>query len=134
MRLVVDANIIISALIRDSVIRGILTRGSFEFLAPDFIIEEIYKHEKYICEKSGLAKEDFELLLSFIIENIRIMPKKEYEKFFEEAGQLIKDLDDVPFVAVALASQVDGIWSDDQHFLAQNKISIFKTKDMINLM
>ncbi len=44
MRLVIDTNIIISSLIKDSTNRQILLLPSFEFLLPEFTFEEINKH------------------------------------------------------------------------------------------
>ena len=37
------------------------------------------------------------------------------------------DPDDTPFIALALAVENDGIWSDDKHFEQQNRIKIWKT-------
>ena len=44
-KLVIDANIILSALIKDSITRKILVGSAIEFYAPDYLIEEV---EKYI--------------------------------------------------------------------------------------
>ena len=40
------------------------------------------------------------------------------------------DKNDTPFIAAALAANLP-IWSDDKHFEKQNKIKIFKTKDLV---
>ena len=50
MKLLVDANIIISALIKDSKVREILTEKKFEFISPDFILED-YLLKKGLIDK-----------------------------------------------------------------------------------
>lgn len=128
MKIVVDTNRIIAALIKDSISRRILFNTDFKFICPDYALVEIYKYEKEIRRKANISHSEFEILLSLIFENIDIIPKAEYENFLGEAKNLIDDMDDVPFIAVCLALKADGIWSDDSHFLKQNKIRIFKTE------
>lgn len=41
-----------------------------------------------------------------------------------------KDPKDVPFIAVALALTVDGIWSNDRDFESQSKFKIWKTAEL----
>ena len=86
-----------------------------------------------IRKKAKIAHEEFEILFSLIFEHIDIIPLSEYASFIEETKNLIEDIDDIPFLALALSVKADGIWSDDAHFLAQNKMRIFKTKEMVNL-
>ena len=43
MMLVVDTNVFISALIKDSATRKIITNSSFEFLTPAFIVSNFKK-------------------------------------------------------------------------------------------
>jgi len=133
MRLVIDTNMIIAALIKDSKAREIIMNKDIEFISPDFVIEETYKYEDYICEKSGLTKEEFELLLSLIFEKIKIIPVSEYETFMEEAKRIMKDMKDVPYLACALSLKCDGIWTNDKDFNKQNKIKIWYTEDLIKL-
>ncbi len=83
--------------------------------------------------KAKINSEEFDLLIGLIFENITIIPKEEYENYAEQAKILIKDVKDVPFMALCLAYKTDGIWSDDAHFSEQNKIKIFKTPDMLLL-
>jgi predicted nucleic acid-binding protein len=44
------------------------------------------------------------------------------------------DPDDTPFIALALAVENDGVWSDDRHFQQQTRIRIWKTKDLLTLI
>ena len=98
------------------------------------MLEELYKHENYICEKSSLVKEEFELLISLILEHIKIIPFTDYETFKDTAENIMKeDINDVPYVACYLALKCDGIWTNDPHYENKDQIKVFKTKDLIDL-
>ena len=130
MNIVVYTNRIIAALIKDGVSRRILSDKRFEFVTPEYSLSEISVYEQVIRKKAKLAHEEFGILFSLIFEYIEIIPLSEYAFFIEETKKLIEDMDDVPFLALALSVKADGIWSDDAHFTAQDKIRIFKTKEM----
>ena len=42
------------------------------------------------------------------------------------------DNKDTSFIAASLAIENDGIWSDDKHFEKQDKVKIWKTKDLLD--
>jgi len=132
MKLIIDTNILISALIKDSIAREILLLPFFEFLVPEFTFEEINRHKDKICELSGLKTHEVELLLSILLTNINIIPAQEIKPYIKEARGIIGKIDetDIPFVATALATSNDGIWSNDKHFNKIKKIKVWKTKDI----
>ena len=135
MKIVIDANIIIASLIRDSKTREIIMSGKFEFVSPDFVLDEIYKYEDEICGKSGLSKDEFELLLALIFQNIDIINADYYEDYKENAKEIIKeDVKDVPYVACYLALTCDGIWSNDTDYKGKKEIKVLSTKDLLELM
>jgi predicted nucleic acid-binding protein len=53
-----------------------------------------------------------------------------------EARKIMDKIDpsDTPFMALALAVENDGIWSDDRHFLRQRRVKTWKTKDLLGLV
>ena len=56
MRLIIDANILMSALIRPlGKTCELIFDDKLELLAPDYIFEEFHKHKEEILEKSGLS-------------------------------------------------------------------------------
>ena len=44
------------------------------------------------------------------------------------------DADDTSFLAVGLALHLDGIWTEDRHFLRQVLMKVFHTSDLIQLI
>ena len=133
MNLVVDTNRVIAALLKDSSSRKTIKNVDYAFITPDFSLEEINKYKTVLCKKSGLTEEDFDILLTLIFSTIEIIPKSDYKDFIGEAEKLIgeRDAKDIPFLALAIAKKVDGIWSDDKDFLVQSRIKIYKTVDLI---
>lgn len=133
MELVVDSNIIISAMISDSRTREILLNSSHRFYAPEFLKSEILKYEDLIIKKSGMEKRKFETLLNLLLEEVEILPIESYNHKIEKAEKLIgdEDIKDTPFLAVALAKECK-IWTDDKDLKQQNQIKIKTTKQLVN--
>jgi predicted nucleic acid-binding protein len=118
MRLVLDTNILIAALIKDSITRRILLLPGFEFLLPAFALDELAKHRNKIIHSARLKGDELDLLLTLLLTSVTVIPFERLVPYLSEADSLIGaiDPDDVPFVAVALAEEHDGIWSNDRAF------------------
>lgn len=132
MELVVDSNIVFSAMISDSATREILLDSDHKFYSPDFIKSEITKHQDLITKKSGLTDQEFEVLLNLILDEIKVQAIEDYEEAFEEGKEILGDQDmkDVPFISVAISKDCK-IWSDDKDFQKQNKIEALSTEEII---
>jgi len=130
MKLVIDTNIIISALIKNGISRRIIVSPLIDFVTFEYTLQKISKYEKLICKKAKLNHDEFKLLLNLIFENIIIIPKKEYKAFLNPAKKFTEDIDDVPFIALCLALKMDGILSDDYHFKTQKDVIIYRTKEL----
>ena len=131
MRLVVDTNVLISAIIKKGETRRILFDFSFEFVTPAYSISEIHKYKDEICQKAGINNLEFERSLEILFRYVKIINPEFYSSYLEEASSLIKDSKDVPFLACAFALQC-GIWSNDRGFREQNKVKVWITKDLID--
>ena len=134
MIIVVDTNRIIAALIKNGVSRQILFSKNFHFITPSFTLTEISKYKKHIMKKAVINENQFWQLLDIIFERVRIIPKTDYENKIRIVTQLISDKEDISFLALAISQNCNGIWSDDAHFLEQNKVKIFTTKKMIRIL
>lgn len=137
MIFIVDTNILFSGLLRDSTTRELLIDCPFILYVPETIITEIRKYEEEIIRRSGLATDDFELLLSLLIKNIIVVEKEKYEDKMKDASELIghADKDDIPFLALALKVPNNGIWTENiKHFEKQNLIKVWTTKDILDVL
>jgi predicted nucleic acid-binding protein len=133
MKLIIDTNRIIAAIIVEGTSRKILFNERFEFYAPKLLIKEILKHKKEIIKKSKKTELDFNYLFSKVLEQIKIIKESKIEIYLNHCKKLIEDPEDIPFLASAMAIKAEGIWTEDKDFQKQIKIKIFSNKDLLNL-
>ncbi|MBL7051855.1 MAG: hypothetical protein ISS01_02095 [Nanoarchaeota archaeon] len=132
MKLVVDTNILISTLLKDSLTRDLILHLDAELYSIRFTDKELMKYKNYIKKKAKINDEEFYMVLDALFNKIILIDDKIIMARMKEASKIMDNIDpdDTPFIAAALATESD-IWSDDKHFEKQNKIKIWKTKDLI---
>jgi predicted nucleic acid-binding protein len=133
MKLVVDANVIISALIADSKTRELIVTLEPYLLTPEFVHDEIENYEELIVEKSGMIPDRVTQFIDLLFQYIEVVPASEFYPHIEQAEEAIGDTDpdDVLYIACALASDAD-IWSDDSDFEEQHVVEAYTTSDVID--
>ena len=134
MKLVIDVNVVISALIKDSTTRRILLNKNIDYYFPEKSFEKIMKYEVYILKKSGLSQDEFYKVLSKLFININLIKDESLKVYWERAKNIMQDIDkeDVVFIACALVlGNKSFIWSDDKDFRKQKIVPIITTKDLI---
>ncbi len=131
MKLVVDTNVLISALIADSTTRNLLVGFDEPLLAPERLRNEVEKHTDLIHDKSGLSMDKVKQSVDILFENIETVPRSEVEPFLDEAYEALGDTDedDVVFLATALAVGAS-IWSDDTDFQEQSLVPVYTTSEV----
>lgn len=132
MRLVIDTNVLISALVADSKTRELIIDSNHKLYSPDYLLSEIRKYEEELIEKSGLREHEFRTLLVLLLNEVSIIPIEEYRRELEKAKEIMEKIDvrDVPFLACALAKNAK-IWSDDYHFERQKLVDSLKTQEVL---
>jgi predicted nucleic acid-binding protein len=109
LKLIVDKNILIASLIRNSTTRFLLLNPNHDFYVPEYAIDEVNKHMDFVS-KSGLERRQIELVFDIILENIEIIPMSEMQPNWKKAAESLQsDEKDVPFLALALTIPCDGI-------------------------
>lgn len=124
MKLVVDANVLISAAIVDGETREILQLGNATFLATPELEQEVQSYSSLIAEKSSLREQDVQELIALLFEAIGTVPYGIPDSAMQKARKSIgdEDPDDIPYLATAIAVNADGIWSDDSVFDNQSYV------------
>ncbi len=133
MKLVVDANVVISALIADSKTRELIVTLAPDLLTPEFVYDEIGNYTELIVEKSGISPERVAQFIDLLFQYIEVVPAQEFYPHIEEAEAAIGDTDpdDVLYVACALAEDA-AVWSDDTDFDEQTLVETYSTSDVID--
>lgn len=135
MIIILDTNIILSALIKDSITRRIIIQSGMNFYFPEISMHEIRKHKSLVLKKSGLSEEEYELILSKLLDYTVLVPTENILEHLEEAKSIMQNIDpkDAVFISAALSYENSVIWTDDKDFEKQNKIRILKTGDMFSI-
>lgn len=132
MELVVDANILIAALLKDNATRKILILNNHTYSIPEYLIDEIIKHLSELAEKSSMPKEVLtEILLEIIhAANIQIIPLTELNSYYDRAKRISPDIDDAYYFALALRNNCT-IWSNDKKLKTQSQVRVLNTHEII---
>lgn len=64
---------------------------------------------------------------------ITILPRPEYANSEKQLEGEIKDPDDIAYLAAAIATKSEGIWTHDPHFKEQKKVRVFTNIDMLKI-
>ena len=132
MALVIDANILFAALIKESVTSDILFRH--RLYAPEFIFEEFKEYKEELKQKTQRTDEDFSQLLDLFERKVILIPKEEIDPFIKRAEKISPDQKDVLYIALALRLHAS-LWSNDKKLKEkQNEITVYTTTDLFEQM
>jgi len=130
LRIVVDANILISALLGGKS-RFILFDTKFEFIVNEFTLKEVEKYIPFISKKSGVPEKEIRKGISLL--PLKIVSKNYYKDYLKQAEILIGkiDRDDIEILALYLKEKTF-LWSEDKDFeKVKPKINLLKTEDLL---
>ncbi len=136
MQLIVDTNILASALIRNANTRRILLSPSLKLFLPEYSLDELRANWDFIIRKSKLSPAELEELLLVLLRNIIVVTEPSYTDFIPLAIEAMTaiDVEDAPFIALALSFHNDGIWSNDKDLERQSIVRVWKTEELLKLM
>lgn len=132
MRVVIDANRVFSAVLRDGATRRIVFSTSAQLFAPELLRREIEDHLAELVQRSGLSASQVKQLLQRIFAEITWVGEPAMAPHLAIATKAIgkRDPTDVPYLACALAIEADAIWSHDPDFDVQDLIPRKKNADL----
>jgi predicted nucleic acid-binding protein len=119
MKIVVDANIIFSAILNSNGKIGDLLINSnkhFKFIAPQFLRHEISKHHTRLCRISELTSDQVREAEFHIYQDITFISEEQIKQSsWKAAYKLVSDIDpnDTPYIAFAKHFRCK-VWSGDQ--------------------
>lgn len=108
MKLVVDANVVISAIVKDAATRKLLFNPAFELYTPAYLFDELEEHREEIIRKSGLDPSQFKQFITLLGKVMEVLPARAYDAYIDEARTVLSDPDDMPYAACAIALTIEG--------------------------
>ena len=133
MKLVVDANILFSAIIRNGMTRRLWFHPSASLSAPAFLLEEARRHRNEILAKFGGTEEEFDRLLALLAGQLVLVPDERLKPYLPAAASLSKDSKDWLYLACALCEDAE-LWSHDKGFLAQRRVRVFSSAELAGML
>lgn len=130
MDLVVDANIIFAALVRDGRTIELILEPDLHLFCPEFLFEEIEKHKEELLEKTKRTPEELEGSILLLKQKITIIPKEEFEAYLQEAARISPDPGDAVYFALALKLDIP-VWSNDKKLKGQARIKVYTTAELL---
>jgi predicted nucleic acid-binding protein len=135
MEIVVDTNIMISALLKDNLTRRILLLSPFDMYTLACAHDEIQKYKEELIHKSKLNNEQFDYLIQLLFSKMNFVPAEDIEPFKDSAITIMRDIDPDDSPSLALAMMLNApIWSNDSHFKRQKAAPVFNTKEILPLL
>ncbi len=133
--IVVDSNIIFSALISTNSTHRKLLQKPLLFLAPEYGLRELEAHLPLVikkCAKHKVSEKEVRFAFDTILSNIVFIPDDSYRSFMKDALALMKNIDekDSPFIALAMALDLP-LWSNDKALKKQKRIAVFSTEELL---
>ena len=131
-RVVVDANILFSALLRDGTTRRLLLYGGLDLHTPETIWSEFERNRAYLLLKSAATEAAFDLLVDALHDRIAAVPlviiREQMARAEESLGK--GNPLDAPYVAAALALGAT-LWTQDKSLLAKAPVPVVTTAEVI---
>lgn len=115
MKIVVDSNIIFSALISGKEIYLEILQKHKAYI-PDIVLFELLKYESRLIKKCKVKEDAFRMFTQLLFEVVTVIPKFAISSMnWQKAYELCKGVDekDTPFVALSLELDAP-LWTNDK--------------------
>jgi predicted nucleic acid-binding protein len=131
MRLVIDANVLFSALIKDSISANLIVSDGLELFAPFFIFDELEKYRSLLLKKANKKPGRFDDALGVFKRRINIIGETQLLAFMDIAGKISPDSKDTYYFAAAVLMAAP-IWSNDKALKKQDRVQVYNTKELMD--
>jgi len=133
MKLVLDANVLISALLGSRRTIGLIRMGQHSFYAPRKIVDEVVKYAAETREKAGQTSDEFKDTLAALLVFINVTSPETYASHLDHARSLLekRDANDAEYLALAFTIQADAVWTNDKDFTVQKNVRVLSTDALL---
>jgi len=129
MKLVADANILFSALLKKGTTRRLWFNKNISLVAPQYLIAEFSTHRKELIGKYSGTEKEFDEMLERLLKHMRLATDGELKPYLPAAASLSRDSKDWLYLACALKENA-AIWTHDKEFGKQKRVPVKKTEGL----
>lgn len=132
MAIIIDSNIVIAAIISNSLNRKIILYLYPDIYFPQAMLEEIEKYKEIIKKKANMDEQKYRETFEKIFKYVKIISNEEIIKYKLKAEKIMEKIDpkDHLLIAASFALGNCTIWSNDPHLKEQNIIKTFTTMEL----
>lgn len=122
MKIVIDTNIVFSAILNSNGLIGELLFNSeqqFDFYSSEFILDELSKYKIKLQKLTNMSARSVEISIFQVLKNIQLISSEAISGFhWDRAYKLAKEVDedDTPFLATAISIEAS-IWTGDKKLI-----------------
>ena len=129
---VVDANVLFGALLRDGTTRHLLLYGGLQLHTPAHVWGEFERNREYLLKKSGATEAALGLLLDAMRDRMADVPLLLIRERMEEAAKSLgpRGTLDAPYVAAAMALGAT-LWTQDKELKRKAPVPVVSTADVV---
>src|SRR3989338_8129284 len=133
LEVVVDANILFSALIKRGYLFDFILHCPFRLYTPAFVFMEIQKHILTIARKSDMSPAEADQTLNVLMRSLIVLPATEADVCREEALLITPDINDIHYLSLALKLQCP-LWSEDRALKKQKRVKVYTTQEVLRIL
>lgn len=133
LRLVVDANVLLSGFLSDGITRELLLHTPLELYAPGWLTAEVGRNLDDLCEKGRIARSVAQTLSDRFMERIQQVPEPVLARHAAEALERCErsGVKDAPYVACAMAVDA-ALWTDDATLGEEAGVEVYTTGELMD--
>ncbi|MEK6938781.1 MAG: PIN domain-containing protein [Nanoarchaeota archaeon] len=132
MKIVIDANIVVSLLISPGKPLDLFFNEELELFAPKLLFIEIEQNKEEIIRKSRCDEEEIETLLRLIRQRINVVPEEEFVSLINLAVKNCPDPKDIVYFSLSLYLKCP-LWSNEKKLKEQNEVTVYATHELIKM-
>lgn len=131
MRVVVDANVLFAALLKDSATRELLLHAPLEMYAPTWLWDETARNLPDLAKRSHIHKAVLTTLADRLLQRIQPVPEAAMAAHANEALRRCRKsgVREAPYVACCLAVDA-ALWSHDRRLLREARVRTMATHEL----
>ncbi len=137
MLLVVDANIVVSALLKKGVTFDVFLLNhifrKFEFVAPEFLMVEVENHMEELSRETKLSGDEFNEVIGFLMGEINLVPSSQFADFLPKGREVSPHFKDFEYLALALKLGCP-IFSGDKALKRQSSVKVLSSRELLDLL